>query len=129
MGLCEDVPEITIDVLSWDVSMERGSIGKSWCRRSGMGGVGRSVWGSWQESNWGGRSRQLYSYSFPLHALPTTLDGFVLFEIFCVHIGSIVQVCQTEVEKVYDIIVCTFCIYSALRGQWLRAREVSVIVR
>ena len=31
-GLCEDVQEITIDVLSWDVSTEEGgSIGKSWC--------------------------------------------------------------------------------------------------
>ena len=46
-----------------------GSIGKSWSRRSGryMGGVGRSgrYGGTWQSSNWGGRSRQL-SHSFLL---------------------------------------------------------------
>ena len=36
-----------------------GSIGKSWSRRSGWYG------GTWQSSNWGGRSRQL-SHSFLL---------------------------------------------------------------
>ena len=32
--LCGDVQEITIDVLSWDVSIERGSIGESLFGRS-----------------------------------------------------------------------------------------------
>ena len=48
------------------------SIGKSWCGKSGMDGLGRSGvgggGGTWQTSNWGGRSRQ-FSYSLLLPAL------------------------------------------------------------